>query len=193
MASDPQGSVTITSLGQIEALANPVRSRILRHARSPITVAELAERFDVPKTRLYYHVNLLVEEGFLVQIDERKSGARIEKIYLRTGRDFKLAPDLTETLGDTRKAAEAAAAVIFDPARAEVEDVLELVFADEKPAAQFGRTIARLSDQDIGRFRERLAQLMSDIREADSSHDKPGRTYSYTSAFVPVENGEGIP
>lgn len=90
MSGDPDGVGLITSLGQIEALSNPVRSRILRQAGRPATVAELAERLDVPQTRLYYHVNLLVREGMLAQVDERKSGARIEKIYLRTAATFKL-------------------------------------------------------------------------------------------------------
>ena len=77
---DPLGVVTITSLAEIEALSSPVRIRILRHADRPISVGELAERLGVPTTRLYYHVNLLAEVGLLVQVDERRSGARIEKV-----------------------------------------------------------------------------------------------------------------
>ena len=111
--------------------ANPVRKRILHLAADPVTVAELADRPGVPHTRLYYHVNLLVQNGFLAQVDRRKSGARIEKTYRRSSSDLRLGPNVAETIGDRRKAADAAAALLFDQARVEAADVIERVFGGE--------------------------------------------------------------
>lgn len=185
MGGDPHGIGLITSLDQIGALSNPVRSRILRHAGRPVTVAELAERLSVPQTRLYYHVNLLVEEGLLAQVDERKSGARIEKIYLRTAATFQLGPGLFDEIGDQRKMAAAAAALLFDPAQADTEVVLERVFAGEKPVGEFGRTVVRLTEHDAERFGARIQALMTDLLAADT--DEGPHVYSFTVAFIPTD------
>ncbi|MDH5373366.1 MAG: helix-turn-helix domain-containing protein [Acidimicrobiia bacterium] len=187
MPADTSSVVLIKSLSQIEALSNPLRNRILNQAREPVTVAELAERFDVPNTRLYYHVNLLVEEGMLEQVDERKSGARIEKIYLRTAAEFQLDPGLAEAIGDPRKAAEAAASLIFDSTRTESEALLAQILAGEDPTAQLGRTILRLTAEDAERFAERMEQLLVDLREA-SRNQRGELTYSYTVAFIPIDD-----
>ncbi len=186
MAGDRESVGYVTRPGQLEALANPIRARILRRARRPVTVTELAEILDAPKTRLYYHVNLLVEEGMLEQIDQRKSGARIEKIYLRTASEYRIGEGLVEAVGDARKAAEAMAALLLDPARAEVEDTFErkLLGAGDVPA-EAGRTVVELSTEDSVRFQERIAELMRDLRAATTPDG--GHTYALTVAFVPID------
>jgi DNA-binding transcriptional ArsR family regulator len=190
VARNPERTVTITSLGQIEALSNPLRNRILRHARRPVAVAELAERFGVPKTRLYYHVNLLAEQGMLEQVDERKSGARIEKIYMRTGERFQLGSGLAEEIGDRRKAAEASAALLLEPARAEVEDLIEQILGGENPTASIGRTIVELTPEEAERFSAAIEELVDELRRADRPSSSGSHTYSYTSAFVPIDTPE---
>ncbi len=190
MTVDPDSVGLISSEGQIEALSNPIRIRILHQARTPITVAELAERFDVPKTRLYYHLNLLVEEGFLTQVDERKSGARIEKIYLRTAANLQLSPDLAEAIGDTRRAAEAAAALIFEPARADTEDVLERRMRGIDQPGVLARSMFRLSADDVARFESRFNDLLSDLRSAHADSGPDADMYSYTVALVPIDDEE---
>jgi DNA-binding transcriptional ArsR family regulator len=185
MTTDHAGA--ITSLDQIEALSNPLRIRILRNAGDPITVAELAERLDVPLTRLYYHVNLLIEHGMLVQVDQRKSGARIERIYRRTANDFRLGAGLIEKIDDPAEAARAAVAVLIDPARAECEDFLAEAFAGRVGTGTFGRTVVRLTDEQVQGFSERLESLFEEMR-AVSRTDSP-RSFSCTVAFVPIEMG----
>lgn len=155
-------------------------------AAEPVTVAELADRLGVPVTRLYYHVNLLVEEGFLAQVDQRKSGARIEKIYRRTASNLSLGSSVVETIGDTRKAADAAAALLFDPARVEAADLIEQIFMGVRPIAGLDRIVVRLTPADAERFQSRLKQLTEDMRAVSSDEDT--ETYSYTVAFIPVDS-----
>jgi DNA-binding transcriptional ArsR family regulator len=179
----------ITTPSQIEALSNPVRIRILHVASEPVTVAEIADRLGVPATRLYYHVNLLVEEGFLAQVDQRKSGARIEKIYRRTASNLHLGSNVLETIGDKRKAADAAAALLFDPARVEAADIIEDGFGGSQPTGHLGRAVVKLTPADAERFQERLDQLMSDLLAA--STEDATETYSLTAAFLPVRSLSG--
>ena len=54
----------ITEPSQFEALTSGLRMRILQMFHEPSSVREVAERLDMPVTRLYYHVNLLEESGF---------------------------------------------------------------------------------------------------------------------------------
>lgn len=190
MTVDPDGVGHITRLSQLEALSNPIRTRILRKARRPVTVAELADLLNVPPTRLYYHVNLLVEEGMLEQVDERKSGARIEKIYLRTASNYQLGEGLAEAIGDSRKTAEAMAAVLFDPARAETEDAFERRFEGEDLIAGISRSVATLNSDNAKRLEKRLEELILDMKTADA--DEGDQTYSLTYAFVPIELEETI-
>jgi predicted ArsR family transcriptional regulator len=177
----------ITTPGQIEALANPVRVRILHLAAGPVTVSELADRLGVPATRLYYHVNRLVHEGFLAQVDQRKSGARIEKIYQRTSSNLRLGADVAETIGDRRKAADAAAGLLLDQTRVETADMVERVMSGEDPTGQLGRTVVTLTPAAVEHFDARLRAFMNDLVTA--STDEGTATYSYTVAFVPI--GEG--
>ena len=188
MIVDPKGVGTVTRLGQLEALSGPVRTRILRAAGRPTTVAELAEGLQVPKTRLYYHVNLLIEEGMLAQVDERKAGARIEKIYLRTASNYQLGDGLVEEIGDPRKAAEATAAVVLDPSRMETEDALERSFRGEEVQAEISRIVVRLKPEDVERFEQAVGDLMEAMRTADS--DGGSLPYALTVTFVPIDSGE---
>ena len=186
MTVDPAGTTAVASVGQLEALSSPVRMRILRHAGTHITVAELAERLGVPQTRLYYHINLLVDEGLLEQVDTRKSGARIERIYQRAAAQYRLSPELAQSVGDDRKAAELAASVILEPARVEIEDSIEKVFRGGDPAGSFGRTVVRLSDEDVERFSRRLEELISEVA-ACGSEDENAQLVALTTAFIPVD------
>ena len=188
MTIDPHAATMLSRVGQLEALASPVRMRILRYAAAPITVAELAERIEVPQTRLYYHINQLVEEELLAQVDSRKSGARIERIYQRTAANYQLSPELAQSVGDDRKAAELAASLMLEPARVEVEDSIERLFRGEKPEGSFSRTVVRLSEEEFRQFKQRFEELISDF-SANRSEDEDGKSIALTVALVPLEEG----
>ena len=192
MRVDPYATTVVASVGQLEALGSPVRMRILRHAVAPITVAELAERLRVPQTRLYYHINLLVDEKLLEQVDSRKSGARIERVYQRTAGHYGLGAELAESVGDARKAAEMAASIILEPARVEIEDSIEQVFHGGEPTGTFSRTVVPLSDEDFRRFSERFQELLSDI-SASRSNDEHAQLVALTAAFMPTERPTNLP
>lgn len=185
MTADPFASEPISGVGQLEALASPVRMRILRHTVARTTVTELAERLGVPKTRLYYHINLMLDEGLLELVDSRKSGARIERIYQRTAAHYTLSPDLAQSIGDERKAAELATSVILEPARVEIEDAIEKMFRGLEPEGTFSRTVVPLSDDDVRRFTQRFRDLVSEVSES-RSEDEEAQLYALTAVFMPM-------
>ena len=179
----------LTEIAQFEALANPTRMRILLESAHPITVAELAERLGTPKTRLYYHVNLLVGTGLLGQVDERKSGARIERIYRVTARTYHPAPGVWEKVDDPRRAAALAASVLFEPARAETAAVIEQVFRETQPVAKFGRMLVHLTADEAAAIADQVSSLVEAIRKDDNRPDPATTPYAFTYAFAPIEVG----
>ena len=190
MISDLPAEKLLTEITQFEALANPTRMRILMESSQPITVAELAERLGTPKTRLYYHVNLLVETGLLVQVGERKSGARIERIYRVAARNYEPGPGMWEKAEDPQQAADLAASVLFEPARAETAAVIEQVFRDAEPVAEFGRMLVHLTKDEAAAICVQVRGLVSTIRR-DDNRPKPATTpYAFTYAFAPTGAGE---
>jgi len=46
----------------------------------PSTARDLAQNLDVPVTRLYYHLNLLLEVGVIEVVETRKSGAMLQRL-----------------------------------------------------------------------------------------------------------------
>jgi hypothetical protein len=181
----------LTDLSQVDALSSPIRMRILQGALEPVTVGALAERFGVPKTRLYYHVNLLVREGLLVQVDERMSGARVERIYRTVARTFAPGPELSESVDDARHAARLEAGLTLDPARTEAETMLEKKLGGGSTIGDVARLMVRVTDEDAREFSGGLAKLCAELgpRSAGSSGDGEARLYAFSFVFAPADLG----
>ena len=177
----------LTEIAQFEALANPIRMRILHASSQPITVAELAERLGTPKTRLYYHVNLLVDAGLLNQVDQRKSGARIERIFRIAARNFRPGSGIWEGAEDPRRVADLAAGVIFEPARAETAAVLEQTIQGIEPVAEFGRWLVHLTADEAAAIVGRIDGLIAEFRKDDDQPNPSTTPYAFTYAFAPTE------
>ncbi len=181
----------LTDFSQFEALSNPIRLRILQAAVDPVTVGVLAERFGVPKTRLYYHVNFLVAEGLLVEVDERMSGARVEHIYRTVARSFTPGPELLEDVDDPHQAAKLVAGLVLDPAKSESETMIEKKFRGGTPVGDVGRLLLRFSGEQAQEFSRRLDQFCGEFRSQsnESSDDEEKESYSFTFVFAPMDLG----
>jgi AcrR family transcriptional regulator len=181
-------SKPLTDASQARAISSSVRLRILYEALEPVTVRELAERFEVPRTRLYYHVNRLVKEGLLIQVDERMSGARVERIYRAVARMFRTGPQLFESVADLGEAAKLAAGLILDPARSESETLLEKRLQGESTIGDVRRMLVRLSEDQAKEFELRLTRVCSDLGEFEdsSSPDSERTSYGFSFVFAPA-------
>jgi len=177
----------LTDLSQVDALSSPIRMRILQGAVEPVTVGVLAERFGLPKTRLYYHVNLLVREGLLIQVDERKSGARVERIYRTVARTFAPGPELSASVDDARQAARLETGLALDPARTEAETMLEKKFRGEATTGDVVRLLVRVTDDYAEEFSVRLANLCAELEAQTGAED--GSLYALSFVFAPMDLG----
>ena len=181
----------LTEFSQFDALSSSMRLRILQGALEPVTVGVLAERFGVPKTRLYYHVNLLVDEGLLVEVDERMSGARVEHIYRTVARSFTPGPDLLKNVDDPRQAARLAAGLALDPAKTESEAMIEKKLQGESTIGDVGRLLVRFTDEEAEEFSRRLAEFCAEFQSQsiESSDDGDMESYAFSFVFAPMDLG----
>ena len=181
----------LTDLSQFDALSSSIRLRILQLAIDPVTVGALAEQFGVPKTRLYYHVNLLVAEGLLIQVDERMSGARVEHIYRTVARSFTPGPDLLESVDDPQQAARLAAGFVLDPARSESEAMIEKKLRGGSTVGDVGRLLVRFTDHEAEEFVRQLDQFCLEFQSQshESSSDGEKESYAFSFIFAPVDLG----
>lgn len=65
-----------------EVMLNPVRLRIIQELalKPSITATELCEKFnDVPRTTLYRHINILLENNILSVVSEKKIRGSVER------------------------------------------------------------------------------------------------------------------
>ncbi|MFC4619909.1 ArsR/SmtB family transcription factor [Camelliibacillus cellulosilyticus] len=102
------------TLELMKALSNPRRNKILHFAEEPITVKELAEKMDEKPSRLYYHVNKLVEAELLEVVDTKQQGNLVEKYYKTNTDDLYFKGDV-QLLAEHMPEALAAFHQVLDP------------------------------------------------------------------------------
>lgn len=86
---------TVTDIELIKLLADPRRRRILNLCESePKTVKEIADALGEQPSRLYYHVNKLLEHNLLEVVKTRQIGNLTEKMYQATHAETYYNPDL---------------------------------------------------------------------------------------------------
>lgn len=180
--------VTIDDEAQLEALGSPMRMRVLSAARKPRSVREIAETLDVPVTRLYYHVNLLHEAGFIEVVHTRKSGARLEKLYRITGKSIVVGPALVENAPDPEMTARALAAVVLEPAVLEAETaIIDRLSGEPGQRLDLGRSLAVLSPDEALAISEQIEALVRDhLSDRNDSAHPDAQTYAFTYTFLPA-------
>ena len=143
------------SLGQLRALAHPVRLRMLElFAETPRTTKQVANLLGEPPTRLYHHAAALERAGLLRLARTKPNRGTIEKFY-----------ETPKAMAGKMRGAAAAvqnlASVALDQSRREVE----LALVNSKgPRPLVARLIALGDVQRVASIRKRLDSLIRDLR-----------------------------
>lgn len=186
----PLEYMEVEDIEVLEVLNNPVRIRILRHLQEPRSVKEVAERLDVPTTRLYYHFNLLEEAGIVAVVETRKVGAMLEKVFQVTAQGFRPSAKLARGNYEPHELAKITAGVVLDGARVDAEEALTDHFASVRAGEEaprkglFGRSVAFVTAEQAETFSEKLKKLIEE--EFDTLEEPKGREYGLTYVFFPL-------
>ena len=99
-----QRAALITDPRAAEALAQPLRRRVLQELRAPSSAATVARSLGLSRQQVNYHVKALAELGLIRPSGERRKGHLIEKLYESVAGSFVISPRLTCSDGSRRAA-----------------------------------------------------------------------------------------
>lgn len=183
----PDREQVIEDLDQLQATFDPMRSKILRLlSAETLSVKDLALRLGVTPTRLYHHMGVLEEKGFIHTVETRTAGKNVERVYGLTASRFPYAPDLASlpSLGRTDLRIADMQDTIRDLAQA-YRDQDAGVFG--KPGTDFdGLTIKVSTKFSRQRAQKFIAELHELVDRYASGKDK-GYGYTFFAAFTPTD------
>jgi DNA-binding transcriptional ArsR family regulator len=190
----PAPSFEVTELEQLRVLADPLRMRILNNLfQEPLTVKQVADRLELPATKLYYHVSELERIGLVKVVKTRVKSGIVEKYFQTVAGTIRISRELLKLTGgalDDGAYAELLAsifeAVADDLRQAIIAGVLPRPSAHTPKTATIGRTDVRLTRTTAARLARKFAKLLEEVEAAD---DVAGETeFGCALAFFPTKH-----
>jgi DNA-binding transcriptional ArsR family regulator len=182
----PAETFPIDDVETLRLIVDETRVEIIELLGKPHSVAEIAERMGVPRTRLYHHFKLLEDAGVIVVVAERPAGAMTEKIYQVAAKTFQPSAEFQES-ATPRDLAGALIDSLFsitrtDFVRAVAEQDIELQDAADRRTLSLSRRLITLSPERAHELVERLEAL---ILEFDDDPDEAARAYGILTIIHP--------
>lgn len=133
------------------AALDPLRRRLLSELAEPASAATLAERLDVPRQKLNYHLRSLERHGLAELAEERQWGGITERLLVATASSYVVSPGaLGEVAVDPDRTSDRlSASYLIALAARVVREVGDLV----KRAAGSEKRLATLSIDTAVRFK----------------------------------------
>lgn len=191
----PPAEMTITTVEQLKVIGEPLRIQLIEiMAEDPgrgWTAKELAEQLETKQTKLYHHLGLLEEHGFIRVGETRMVSGIQEKRYQATAHGFHVDRALLTGAG-AESAVSVAVDTIFDKARTEILAGLRsgtLNFDPEDPNRKrmgLWATSARLSPASV----KRVMRLVEKLAAIDNDQDAEGAEYGLLVGFYPRASRE---
>lgn len=198
---EPDDTLTMTDLEAMKVYFDPFRRRIIGELVDQArTIQEVAQRLNVPFTRLYYQFNLLEKHGIIRVVETRRMAGAIEEKYYRVSAyTFRVAGHLLETRKPTQipPDMDVVLQTVFDDARAEVErnilnGRINLASAAPDPDALLARRgYLRLPPEEASHFMEELLALVQRYFRKPAPPDSP--QYLLTFVVAPIDASFELP
>jgi DNA-binding transcriptional ArsR family regulator len=192
----PVAERTISDVEELKAISDPIRLRILEamvaHADEVWTVKRIAKALDVGPTKLYHHVNILEEHGFI-----RVAGTRVVSGIIETSyRIAQMSVRLDRGMMSASHASGASGvhdvlSVVFDTAREDIERALisGLIDGTNDPLRQLlVRGLTRLSPERAHELRERMIALVEEFGATPDTADADpdAQPFGYLISLYPM-------
>jgi DNA-binding transcriptional ArsR family regulator len=193
-AGAPQAELIVSDAETLRAIADPLRLAILEvmvtRAAEPWSVKELAAALAVPQTRLYHHIDLLVERDLIRPASQRLVSGIVETRYRVAALSLRLDPQRLSR-EDAAETTAALVANLLDAARNELLAALRAAPADSNDPAPdrplVTRGMARLTPERAAELRARLVELVAEFDDADGPDAVPyGFLLGFYRATIPA-------
>jgi DNA-binding transcriptional ArsR family regulator len=198
MTAEPAGTLEVVAelliddVEQLKIMADPLRLRIVEIlGETPIhtwTAKEVAERLGTKQTKLYHHLGLLEEHGFIRVAETRLVSGIVEKRYAVVAQSFRVERNLLAGAG-AQDAVGKVLDAIFEKARNEILDGARAGLIDMSAGdgdAEPDRTAvkashARLSPASV----DKVMALIEELTSLDGLEEAEGTDYGLVIAFYP--------
>jgi DNA-binding transcriptional ArsR family regulator len=171
---EPEAVRRISDVETLRAISDATRMRILetmvQREDGAWSVKELAAALQVPQTRLYHHVELLVERDLVRAVQRRVVSGIIETRYRVTARSFQLDRSLfAGATAEEQAVLHDALIAVFDTAREEIEQAIRARAidlgdgADDSRKILLTRGLARMTPARATELRARLQALVDEF------------------------------
>jgi DNA-binding transcriptional ArsR family regulator len=176
----------VSSLEALRAVSDSQRHRILTLLiREPLTASEIAKRLKIARTRVYYHLDLLEEHGFIRVVEQRQVAAMIERTFRACARHFRVDRRMLASGASESQVSDAQALLLEHAA-----DDLRAQPSAESAAAPVdvlvSRSFLRLTPERAAALRAALVAIVDQYAGAPQD----GTSYEMALAFFPcVEEG----
>jgi DNA-binding transcriptional ArsR family regulator len=187
---EPPAELVIGDVEQLRAASDPLRLQILElmtdEPRRAWSAKELAEALRTKQTKLYHHIGLLEERGFVRVAETRLVSGIQERRYQASARSFRVDRSVFGG-GDAAGVMSATLDALFDKARAEIVAGVEAGLIDMEQEAPDRRrmamwaTHARLSPASVRKVMRQIERL-ADIDDLDTPDGQP---YGLVVSFYP--------
>ena len=187
---EPASDMVITDVEQLKAISDPLRLQLLEliagEPRRGWTAKELAEELETKQTKLYHHLSLLEERGFIRVAATRFVSGIQEKRYQTMARGFRVDRSLITGAG-SEVAMSGAVDAIFEKARDEIIASLHsgAINLDPKDPKRdrlgLWSSHVRLSPANV----KRVVRLVEKLAEAGEIEDPGGAEYGLLVGFYP--------
>lgn len=162
--------VEFDSMESLHALASAQRLSLIEALAEPRSASELAAFEGVPVTRLYYHLDTLLEHGLIQVVGQRPASRRPERVYQITGKSFRPSERFLETYG--QEGIAAAAGLTFRHAETALAaalkaDAVSLADAEGGPCGHVSLAMLRLSPARLKMLISELERLQEEFAADD--------------------------
>ena len=194
----PEGTLTLTALDQVWALADPLRVRMMGAFAEERTTRQVAEILDEKPTRLYHHLKSLASAGLIRKTRTRRNRGTLETYYRAVAGSFRADPRLFAPPG-TSEASDSIGTVIgtmLDQTRSELNALIGSGGGGGEVQVQeegvFGFLEVHAPERDMRKIRAQVDRLVSGLKGSKTGATKkqaaePDRRYRLTIAFFPLD------
>jgi DNA-binding transcriptional ArsR family regulator len=187
---EPRPELLITDVEQLHIVSDPLRLQLIdTMAEAPVrgwTAKELATRLGTSQTKLYHHLALLEEHGFIRVAETRVVSGITEKCYAVVALSFRVDRGLLTGSGG----ADAVSGVIdamFEKARDEIlagqrAGLIDMSHEEfERRRMAMSASHARLSPKSV----RRVMNLIDKLARIEDLEEPGGSDYGLILAFYP--------
>jgi len=190
------GTMTLTDLDQVWALADPLRVRMLGAFAQERTTRQVAEVLGEKPTRLYHHLKALADAGLVRKTRTRRNRGTLETYYRAVAGSFRPDPALFAPPGRS-EAADSIGKVIdtmLDQTRSELRALLAAGSGAVEDEGLVGFLEVHAPEGVMKKLRARLDGLVKSLeqghRKAKTGRKKsrPDRRYRLSIVFFPLDS-----